>query len=196
MVRYAPYSDQEIVQSILNRDKEITFNYLYKDCYPLFKAIFNKYYTDCNECIEFINEIYVLIITPKKENNRSPLSDFGLRCTLTMWLKLVAENYCRHLYKKRRETSGEENFGIDDRLLSGSDSLDIDLTSINAMDVETVLSQMHHRRYSQLIRLRYLEGKTNEETAEILEMTMANYYNKHKLAKKQLINVLRKEGLL
>ena len=113
-----------------------------------------------------------------------------------MWLKLVAENHCRHLYKKRIETSGEENFGIDDRLLSGSDSLDIDLTSINAMDVETVLSQMHHRRYSQLIRLRYLEGKTNEETAEILEMTMANYYNKHKLAKKQLINVLRKEGLL
>ena len=85
---------------------------------------------------------------------------------------------------------------MDDRLLSNRDSLDIDLTSINTMDVETILSLMHNQRYCQLIRLRYLEGKSNEETAEILGMTMANYYNKHKLAKEQLVSVLRKEGLL
>lgn len=196
MTRYVPYSDIEIVQAILNRDKEITFNYLYKDCYPLFKTIFNKYYTDCNECVEFINEIYVVIITPRKESGRSPLSDFGLRCTFTMWLKLMAENHCRQLYKKRIKTSDEENSEMDDRLLSNRDSLDIDLTSINTMDVETILSLMHNQRYCQLIRLRYLEGKSNEETAEILGMTMANYYNKHKLAKEQLVSVLRKEGLL
>ena len=38
--------------------------------------------------------------------------------------------------------------------------------------------------------------KSNEETAEILGMTMDNYYNKHKLAKEQFAKILRKEGLI
>lgn len=185
----------EIVQAILNRDKEVTWNYLYKDCYPLFKTIFNKYYTDCDNCMELINEIYVLIMTPGKESRRSPLSSFGFRCTLTMWLKLVTENYCHRLFKKRIEIE-EEKLESGERFLLDTSSLDIDLTSLNLMDVEAVLLQMHNQRYRELIHLRYIEGKTNEETAEILEMTMANYYNKHKLAKEQLVNVLKKEGLI
>ena len=42
-------------------------------------------------------------------------------------------------------------------------------------------------------RIRYLEEKSNEETAEILGMSMENYYNKHKLAKAEYIRVWRKE---
>ena len=41
-----------------------------------------------------------------------------------------------------------------------------------------------------------LEEKSNEETAEILGMSMDNYYNKHKLAKEQFAKILRKEGLI
>ena len=52
---------------------------------------------------------------------------------------------------------------------------------------------MPNKRYRNIIRLRYLEQKTNEETAEALGMTMDNYYNKHKLAKAQYEKVCRKE---
>lgn len=61
------------------------------------------------------------------------------------------------------------------------------------MDAEKILSLMSNARYRNLIRIRYLEQKTNEETAEILGMSMENYYNKHKLAKEQYIRVWRKE---
>lgn len=53
------YTDQEIAQAILRRDTFITKAYLYRKCYPLFKAIYDKYYTDCENPIELINEIYV-----------------------------------------------------------------------------------------------------------------------------------------
>jgi len=56
------YTDQEIVQAILRRDTFITKDYLYRKCYPLFKAIYDKYYTDCENPIELINEIYVYIL--------------------------------------------------------------------------------------------------------------------------------------
>lgn len=59
-----------------------------------------------------------------------------------------------------------------------------------------VLKQMPNERYRRLIELRYLLDKTNEDAAELLSMTMPNYYNKHKLAKAQLYVALRKEGFV
>ena len=80
-----------------------------------------------------------------------------------------------------------------DSFLSNIGFCNIDLNSIDRMDAEKILSLMSNARYRNLIRIRYLEQKTNEETAEILGMSMENYYNKHKLAKEQYIRVWRKE---
>lgn len=74
-------------------------------------------------------------------------------------------------------------------------SIEIDFGNLNYEDALIILRQMPNRRYSDLIRLRYLEQKTNEETAEALGMTMDNYYNKHKLAKEQYVRIFRKEIL-
>lgn len=90
------YTDREIVKAILRRNTEVTKEFLYRKCYPLFKAIYDKYYTDCESPIELINEIYVYILMPHRETHRSKLQDFGFRCTLTLWLKIVTENTARH----------------------------------------------------------------------------------------------------
>lgn len=186
-------TDQEVVAAILDRDTRITRLYLYEKCYPLFSACFNKYYTDCESCIEFINEIYTYILYPLPTTGRCHLGAFGFTCQLTWWLKVVIENYCRQLFKKRIPLNQDED-SESDRKHVISESLDIH--SINRMDVEAVLSLMRNSRYRALIRFRYLEEKSNEETAELLGMSMDNYYNKHRLAKEQFATVLRKEGLL
>lgn len=189
------YTDQEIAQAILRRDTFITKEYLYRKCYPLFKAIYDKYYTDCENPIELINEIYVYILMPHRETHRSKLQDFGFRCTLTMWLKIVTEHYCQQLFKKRivivdsEDTSDDRNVPEDDSLLQNTRELDMN-------DVRKILSMMPNQRYSKLIELRYVEEKSNEETATILGLAMDNYYNSHKRAKEQYCETLRKEGLL
>lgn len=188
-------SDEEIVHQILHRDEEETIRFLYQQCYPLFKSVYNKYYTDCNTCVEFINQIYLLIMTPRKSTGVSPLQTFGFRCTLTMWLKIIAENYCKQLFKKKVDFS-DSAAATSDRFNLSKDSLEADFRSIYSSDVKRVLEMMPNTRYRRLIELRYVEEKTNEETAMVLEMTMDNYYNKHKLAKAQFCNILRKEGLL
>lgn len=188
-------TDQEIVDAILRRDALITRLYLYEKCYPLFKACYDKYYTDCETCVEFINQIYLLIMTPRKSTGDSPLKKFGFRCTLTMWLKIIAENYCKQLFRTKVDIF--ESLEIDsDRFVFNNESISIDFRSINVSDVIRVLEMMPNTRYRNLIEQRYVEEKTNEETASILSMTMDNYYNKHKLAKAQFCNILRKEGLL
>ena len=189
------YTDQEIAQAILRRDTFITKEYLYRKCYPLFKAIYDKYYTDCENPIELINEIYVYILMPHRETHRSKLQDFGFRCTLTMWLKIVTENYCHQLFAKRIP-SDENNDVANDRNDMGDDSFIANTRKLDMDDVQKILSMMPNQRYRKLIEYRYVNEKSNEETAQLLEMSMANYYNFHKRAKAQYCEVLRKEGLI
>ena len=188
------YTDREIVAAIMRRDTAVTKEYLYRKCRPLFESCFNRYYTDCENCIEFINEIYLYIMLPSEKTGKSKISTFGFRCTLTMWLKIVAENYCRQLFKRKAEHIGDNNDIESDRNIGAAESLNID--ALNRRDVEKVLSLMRNKRYSALIRYRYLDDKTNEETAELLGMSMDNYYNKHKRAKQQFAEIIRKEGLI
>lgn len=189
------YTDQEIVKAILDRDTVITKEFLYRKCYPLFKAVYDKYYTDCESCFELINEIYVYIMTPQKKTNISKLAAFGFRCTLTMWLKIVVENYCHQLYARRMEIDRVSDVASD-RNMPDDESLTENTRSIDMEDVRKILNMMPNQRYRQLIMYRYIDEKTNEETAMLLAVTMANYYNMHKRAKAQYCEVLRKEGLL
>ena len=63
---------------------------------------------------------------------------------------------------------------------------------MDTVDIEKLLTLMPNKRYSRLIELNYVKSFTHEETAQALGMTMANYYNKHKLAKEQFIKIYTK----
>lgn len=188
--------DYAIVDALLRRDSKTSIDFLYKRCYPLFKAVYDNYYTDCNSCIEFINEIYIHILTPDKETGICKLQNFRFESTFFTWLKTVCVFYCYKKFKRKSqfETERIAEFFEDDGVRIGeiSDSMSIDDTFVNH-DVETILNLMPNRRYSLLIRLRYLEDHSNEETAKILGMNMNTFYNKHKCAKDQFIKTLKME---
>lgn len=186
-------TDREIVDAILKRDTRVTRLYLYEMYYPMFKTIYDKYYTECESCLEFINDIYVYIMTPGPKSGKCYLASFGFGCRFEHWLKIVVENYCHQLFRKKTEIIGIPDVP-DDRITGGSTTIDID--SLNHIDVNAMLNHMRNKRYRDLIRYRYVKEKSNEETADLLGMSMENYYNKHKLAKEQFTNVLKKEGLI
>jgi RNA polymerase sigma factor (sigma-70 family) len=192
--------DLKIARALIDRDDDVTRNYLYRKCYPLFKSIYDNFYTDCTECKEFIDEIYMVVIAPSRITGRCQMENYRGESTLTSWLKSVCLYYCYNkfeaksrmpVYEPLPSSSQKEEAG--DRLDSVLDSVEIDLDSLDRRDVSVILEQMPNKRYSKLIRLRYLEQKSNEETAEALGMSMDNYYNKHRLAKAQYECILRKE---
>lgn len=194
-MKYDHLNDKEVVRQILSRNKEVTIDYLYKKCYPLFKSIYDRYYTDCESWEEFVTEIYVYIMMPGKKSGISKLAAFQFRCSFPTWLKIVAENYCHQLYAKRIDIVGDSS-STTDILNRTEQSLDFDIKNINTFDVMNIIASMPNQRYRKLIEYRYVQELSNEETAALLSMNMANYYNKHKLAKAQFVAVLRKEGLL
>lgn len=197
-------NDIKIAKALINRDEDITRQYFYLQCYPLFKSIYDNYYTDCSCCKEFIDEIYVVVLAPNKTTGKCQMDNFNGDSTLTSWLKSVCLFYCYKKFERKNRMpiyeplphSSEKNEakeGVGDRFDVIYGSVEIDFSNLNYHDALIILKQMPNRRYSDLIRLRYLEQKSNEETAETLGMTMDNYYNKHKLAKEQYVRIFRKE---
>jgi len=191
--------DRMIVNAILLRDQRVTQQYLYIKCYPLFKSVYDNYYTDCQSCIEFINEIYVHLLMPNKNTNLCKLQSFQFGSTLTTWLKTVAVYYCYEHYRRKQKVSFmEEKIEAEgyqsDRFNQLAASMYIEESIMSRNDLEAILGLMPNKRYSMIIRLRYLEGLSNEETASALQMSMDNYYNKHMRAKKQFNETINKEG--
>lgn len=190
------YSDEQLVAGLLNMDPQITSYVLYVRCYPLFKHLFSCYYTDCKTSLDLAHEIYVLIMVPGPESHKSKLQSFSYRSSFDTWLSVVSHNYCFSKFKKKINTSGDINVAAGDRIRDDALSIGIDISSITRSDIEVVLGLMPNERYSKIIRLIYLEGKDNDETAAILGMSKSNLYNKHLLAKAQFERVLKQEGLV
>lgn len=191
------FSDKTIVKGLLNRNESITKEFLYRKCYPLFKSIYDNYHTDCASCLEFINEIYIYLMMPDKNTGQCKLEGFQFRSTLFTWLKTIVVFYC---YRRYKRVENNEIIRIHDNSEIGgvridhlSDSIENEVSLFSIQDVEKILQLMPNRRYSMLIRLKYLEEKSNEEAAKILGLNMNTFYNKHKLAKDQYVKVLRKE---
>lgn len=187
--------DHVIVQALLDRNPRITREFLYRMCYPLFKSIYDNYHTDCNSVMEFISDIYVHILTPDPDTGLCRLQKFGYQSTLFTWLKTVTLFYCYKRYQKSSRmtmTPIVQKFdedGVRNDVLP--ESIQTEDSSMAGYDVEKILLLMPNKRYSQLIRYRYLQQYSNEETAQLMGMNMNTYYNKHKLAKEQYIKTLR-----
>jgi len=147
-------TEQEIVSAILQRNSYITKEFYFRQCFPLFNSIYNKYYTDCETVLEFMQEIYLYIIIPQRATGVSKLEGFKHKCSFPMWIKIVAENYCHQLFAKRIETDNEYNDSDSFERISGS--IDAELRRLNMDDAHKVLNQMPNERYRRLIELRYL----------------------------------------
>ena len=187
-------TDQQIVKALIGRDKDVTRTFFYDKCYPLFNSIFEHYYTDCDNCIEFINEMYIYIMSPQCNTGKSKLESFRFESTLYTWVKAVCLYYCYARFVEKNRLVIDKNNEPKDRNIAVSESIQMDFDTINHEDIMKILALMPNVRYRELIRLRYLEGCSNEETAQQLGMTMDNYYNKHKLAKEQYVKAYRKEA--
>ena len=190
--------DMLIARELIDHNEKVTREFFYRQCYPLFKSIYDNYYTDCTCCKEFIDEIYVLVLAPNRYTGKCRLLDYKGESTLTTWLKTVCVRYCYGKFERKKHVQMELPQSDDEEHKHPGDdisvSIELDFTNINKSDVMVVLNMMPNKRYSTLLRLRYLEQLSNEETAELMGMTLDNYYNKHKLAKAQYEQVLRKES--
>lgn len=184
------WDDHRILEALLKFIPIPTEEFFYGKCYPMFKSLYTRYYTDCKEDVEFIDEIYLNIMKPNPVSLKCKLELFQFRCALHNWVGVISLRYCYAKYKtKVQEESLDEGEIFD----GDPQSIYAEMHIMEKEDVLKILEMMPNDRYREIIRLRYLEDYSNEETAAKLGLEMSNYYNKHLLAKAQYIAVYKKE---
>lgn len=94
--------DLDTARLLIGRDAATTRQFFYRQCYPLFRAVHNNFYTDCTTVREFIDEIYVLVLAPSRTTGRCQMENYKGESSLASWLKAVCLHYCYHKFQRQR----------------------------------------------------------------------------------------------
>ena len=97
------HEDLMIAKALIKRDNLVTRKYFYQQCYPLFKSIYDNYYTDCTNCKEFIDEIYIVVLAPSKTTGKCKMENFRGESTLASWIKTACLYYCYKQYEAKEK---------------------------------------------------------------------------------------------
>lgn len=168
-------TDLQIIEALIARDENVTCDFFYRKCRPLFMSIIRHVFSYDVDYDEFVNEFYLYLM----ENDAHRLRQFANKSTIFQWMKVVA---IRYFLAKRDslidmeadETSFEP---AEDEAINDSTS-----RYVAGMDVRNLFAAMPNKRYVYVIQRLILDDAEPKTVASELGVTVDNLYNIKKRA--------------
>lgn len=82
-------TDQQIIEALIARDEQVTEQFFFGNCRPLFLSIIGYVFSYEVDYDEFVNEFYLHLM----ENDAYRLRQFQGRSTVYQWMKVVATRF-------------------------------------------------------------------------------------------------------
>lgn len=161
-------NDRDIVDSLIKGDEQVSRQFFFENCRPLFMSIIKRVFPYRVEYDEFVSELYIYLM----ENDAARLLQFDGRSTIYQWLKTVALRFAQRLLKQRVVIDMDNGNPPYDEGETNEDEQDI-----NKMDVENLLSLMDNERQVYVIRRHVIEGVDEPSLAKELGIKVSNLYN-------------------
>lgn len=160
-------TDQEIITHLIQRDKVVTRWFFYEKCRPLLMSLMRSLFDYPVDYDEVVDSVYLLLM----ENEAQRLRNFGYRCSLCQWLKVICIN---HLTCKRDEMIDLET----DKPLYKREDEPVDMMSRNeaAMDLERLFAEMKSERDVCVIRRLMIDDALPEVVADELGVSVDYLY--------------------
>lgn len=179
-------TDKEIIESLIAHNPQVTKQFFFKDCRPLFVSVIRRVFgAQIIDYDEIISEIYILLM----ENDARRLRQFNFESTLYQWLKIIAIRHCLKLKSQEKviDNESKKTLGNSEKNHSVTES------SQAKIDMEALLNQMKNQRYASIIRLLIIEDMSPEDVAHRLSVTVDNLYNIKRRAIAALADVALKD---
>ena len=170
-------SDQEVIQGLIARDNQVTKDFFFNNCRPLFYSIMKMVFNYEVDYDEMVNELYIYLM----EDNAIKLRNFEYRSTVYQWLKILS---IRFFIKKRERMIDDQSQETPYDGRHQTADTDKDMTAEG--DMERLFDNMPNKRYAYVIRRLLLEGLEPEQLAKEMNITTANLYNIKRRAMAQL----------
>lgn len=177
---------REIVDALIGRDAQVTEQFFFKDCRPLFVSVIRHVFSYEVDYDEFVNEFYVYLM----EDDARRLRQFEGRSSIFQWMKIVAIRY--FIAKRSRMIDSNPHTPLFDRVANIADDSSDDESDAR-MDVEYLLSKLPNRRYAYVIRRLVLDDAEPQVVAQELGVEVFNLYNIKKRAIKALTELALKQ---
>lgn len=171
--------DRLIVEALIRRDEQVTQQFFFTDCKPLFLSVINKTFNYPVDYDEFVGELYLHLM----EDDARRLRTFSFKSSLFGWLKMVATNYFRD--KRDRLIENRSTTPLMEKRENS-----YEMTREEAHDdLQALLDAIPHKRYRDILQRLIVEGADPEDVAEEMGVTIANVYNIKKRAMTALLRV-------
>lgn len=165
----------QIKEYLIAHDEQITRQFFFEDCRPLFLSIMRHVFDEKVDYNEMVNELYLYLM----EDNARRLCQFEGRSSIYQWIKVIAIRFFIEKRDKMIEKDSEEHL-IEQA--APNELIDAEPNWSAKMDVERLLALMPNKRYVYVIRRLLLEDCPPEEVARELDVTIDNLYNIKKRA--------------
>ena len=175
--------NKEILDDLLEGDKDVLRQFFFEKCRPLFTSIINRVFSYHVDYDEFVSELYLFLM----ENDAARLKQFEGRSSIYQWLKTVA---LRFAMKLRNEDVLIDVCPKNPLYLQDIQGVPSDNAPKHAkMDIEALLQQMTNERQVYVIRRHLIDGIDEPTLAEEMGIKVSNLYNIKKRAMTALMKV-------
>ncbi len=178
-------TDKQIVQSLIDRDGQVTEQFFFKDCRPLFVSIIRKIFPYEVDYDEFVNEFYLYLM----ENDAHRLRQFEGRSSIYQWLKVIAIRYFLAKKSKMIENSSNESLLFEAERKEGTGTGRPEART----DIYRLFGHMSNKRQVYVLKRLILDDAEPEKVAKELNVTIDNLYNIKKRAITALTRIAMNE---
>ena len=168
-------TNQQIIEALVARDEQVTQQFFFCRCKPLFLSIMRYVFSYDVDYDEFVNEFYLYLM----ENDAYRLRQFQGRSSIYQWLKVIA---IRYFVAKRDNMIDMESKDSLLKSVSQKDCAEEATKIATKMDIEYLFSQMSNRRYVYVIRRLVLQEADPKQVAQEIGCSIENLYNIKKRA--------------
>ena len=171
------YTDEQIINGIVNNDHSMIEYFFFKKCKSLFAYIIQSVFDYQIDEHTLISELYIYL----QANDWHKIKQFDYRSKLTTWTSVVAVRY----FQKKREIliESETSQALNRKTDYGFNP---NFYVERKTDIHDALSRMQNIRYRQVIERLDPKGIRPDLLAEQMNVTVDNLYNIHRRALLQL----------
>ena len=178
------YTDEQIINGIVNNDHSMIEYFFFKKCKSLFAYIIQSVFDYQIDENTLISELYIYL----QANDWYKIKQFDYRSKLTTWTSVVAVRY----FQKKREMLIE--LETSQTLYKKIDyGFNPNFSVERRIDIYDALNRMQNARYRKVIEMLDLKEMDPSLLAEQMNITVDNLYNIHHRALLQLRMLMGKK---
>ena len=173
-------TDHEIIQGLIARDDQVTKEFFFVKCRPLFRSIMKCIFSYEVDYDEMVNELYLYLM----EDDAAKLRKFQYRSSVYQWIKVLSIRF----YIKKRDhliDNTHKETPYDGREVVATD----ESNHAAKEDLQRLFTLMPNKRYVYVIRRLMIEDWEPGQLALEQNITTANLYNIKRRAMAQLTRI-------